>query len=82
MSVRITDASTRQLTRINIINYRQLVFDRPCSNPNTGPIALFMPNPEPQLDLSSTFLRVHARNGQADMDIRLIPLPMGTSTGG
>ena len=32
-----------------------------------------MPKPEPQLDLSRTFLRVYARNGQTDMDIRLIP---------
>jgi len=58
MSGRITGASiyTRQLTRIN---YRQLVFDRPCSNTNT---TLIMPDPEPQLDLSRTFLRVHARN--------------------
>jgi len=48
------------------------VFDRPCSNPNTEPaIAGTMPNPEPQLDLSRTFLRVHARNGQTGMDIRL-----------
>jgi len=46
-----------------------------------GP-ALTMLNPEPQLDLSRTFLRVHARNGQTDMDIRLIPLPMETGTGG
>jgi len=53
----VVECQLRQLTRRN---YRQLIFDRPSSNRNTGPIALIMPNPEPQLDLSRTFLRVCA----------------------